>query len=653
MPNPYRYRDLFKPILNRAARESYRMKEGFGAGLRKAQESPYTQKYWDLASGKEGRIKQLFAVGAPIYAGHKLAGVVPERAEEIVTDVKKEEVIEDDKKDESVLITEQEKKEIIPEEIEVSEEIPGEGASANSSEEKSQALMDQSDMYMGDMDNDSLNRIEGYKQVIRDFMGSGNEATKMQNLAMLMSVGSALMSNKTNDRGVMGFFDVIGKTGMQVAPMLFQMGVEKGKAEREIGAAALNLYMQELDKGQDRSGPFTVVYENIYERDDNGELVYNAMGDPKLLERKRVQTYYRKSPEIMTYMDFNNQVGFDKFTFIDSSTDESGQNVTGLGDQAEVSMYTKAQKDQKINYADYVGKGIDVMADFIMPTIIENKDTLTGFWGEVGRVYGPKYAAIEQMLNGAVLDGVGGQEKLDEMYNAQLNYMNSNNYIVNREPNTYKMINGKKVGFFIDEKNEYGFNQNADPDGTGGEPTWLATTDGMTRLLSNPNRSAMITFENTLGLMLSRDRQPTGRMLADILARSFADTQMTSFGFGRGAEAVSPYQVLSNYTFIFNQLSKNRANALYKAGLTDDKNDTTKIYAPNDFKIKGIDKYVNAWYNLRSGPDGGMYAAHDIYGQPKFGAWKQSITGNMILDQSEDNSTSNTIVEDTMKFLTE
>jgi hypothetical protein len=174
----------------------------------------------------------------------------------------------------------------------------------------------------------------------------------------------------------------------------------------------------------------------------------------------------------------------------------------------------------------------------------------------------------------------------------------------------------------------------------------------MTRLLTNPNRSAMITFENTLGLMLSRDRQPTGRMLADILARSFADTQMTSFGFGRGAEAVSPYQVLSNYTFIFNQLAANRANALYRAGLTDDKNDVTKTYSPNDFKIKGIDKYLNAWYNLRSGPDGGMYAPHDIYGQPKFGAWKQSITGNMILDQEEDKQSSDDIVGDTMKFLT-
>lgn len=653
MPNPYKYRDLFKPILNKAAREAYRMKEGFGAGLRAAQDSPYTKAYWDLASGKQGRAKQLFAVGAPIYAGHKLAGLVPERAEEVVTDVKKEEVIEDNKKDESVLISESEKKEIIPSEIEVSEEIPVNGADENSTQQKDQALLDQSNMYMGDMDNDSLNRIEGYKEVIREFMGSGDESTKMQNLAMLMSVGSALMSGRSHDRGVKGFFDIVGKTGMQVAPMLFQMGVEKGKAEREIGAAALNLYMSELDKGQDRSGPLTVVYENVYERDDDGGLVYNAMGDPKVIDRRRVQTYFRKSPEIMSYMDINNQLGFDKFTFVDSSTDEKGQHVTGLGDQAEVSMYTKAQKDQKINYADYVGKGIDVMADFIMPTIIENKDTLTGFWGEVGRVYGPKYAAIEQMLNGAVLDGVGGQDKLNEMYNAQLDYMNANNYIVNREPTTYKMINGKKVGFFVDENNEYGFNQNPDPDGTGGEATWLATTDGMTRLLSNPNRSAMITFENTLGLMLSRDRQPTGRMLADILGRSFADTQMTSFGFGRGAEAVSPYQVLSNYTFIFNQLATNRANALYKAGLTDDKNDTTKTYAPNDFKIKGIDKYVNAWYNLRSGSDGGMYAAHDIYGQPKFGAWKQSITGNMILDQEEDQNSSNNIVDDTMNFLTQ
>jgi len=648
--NPYKYRDLFKPILDTASRAAYRMKEAVGPGIRKAQQSPYTKAYWDLASGRKGRLAQGFAIGAPIYAGSKVAGLVPERAEEVVTDVKKEEIIEPDQ---SVIITEKEKKEILPEDVEISQEIPNDGRDENSSEKKGEALMDQSNMYMGDMDNESLNRIEGYKEIIRDFMGSGEESTKMQNLALLMQVGSSLMTGKTNDRGVMGFFDIIGKTGMQVAPLLFQMGVEKGKAEREIGAAALNMYMSELDKSQDRSGPFTVVYENVYERNEDGGLVYNATGDPKPIDRRRVQTYMRKSPEIQAYMDFNNQVGFDKFTFVDSSSTPEGMNVTGLGDQWQAQQETSASRDRKKDYASYIGKGIDVMADFVMPTIIENKETLTGFWGEVGRVYGPKYAAVQALLDGAVLDGMGGQAKLDEAYKVQLDFMNEQNYIVNRAPDQYKMINGKKIGFFIDEKNEYGFNQNPDPDGTGGEPTWLATTDGMTLLLTNPNRSAMITFENTLGLMLSRDRQPTGRMLADILQRSFADTQMTSFGFGRGAEAVSSYQVLSNYTFIFNKLAANRANALYQAGLTDDKNDVTKKYSPEDFKIKGIDKYLNAWYNLRAGPDGGMYATHDIYGQPKFGAWKQSITGNIILDQEEDKKASNDIIGDTMQFLTQ
>ena len=72
MANPYKYRDLFKPILNTAARQAYRMKEGFAPGLKKAQESPYTQAYWDLVTKKKGRAAQIFAVGAPIYAGSKL-----------------------------------------------------------------------------------------------------------------------------------------------------------------------------------------------------------------------------------------------------------------------------------------------------------------------------------------------------------------------------------------------------------------------------------------------------------------------------------------------------------------------------------------------------------------------------------------------------
>ena len=626
------------------------MKEGFAPGLKKAQESPYTQAYWDLVTGKKGKAAQAFSTIAPIYVGSKVQGLVPERAAEVVTEDKEEIIEEGDGKKDSVLITEEEKKEILPDEIDVSEETNFDDDNENSSQKKGQALMDQSNMYMGDMDNDSLSRIEGYKEIIRDFMGTGDEGGKMQNLALLMSVGSSLMSGKTNDRGVMGFFDVIGQTGMQVAPMLFQMGVEKGKAEREIGAAALNMYMNELDRGRDRSGPFTVVYENTYQRDDDGRMKYNQAGEPIVTGRRRLQTYFRKSPEIMAYMDMNNELGFDKFTFIDSSTDKSGQHVTGLGDQFAASQETKASRDRKRDYASFLGKGLDVMADFIMPTIIADKDTLTGLFGEIGRKIGPKWSAVQQILDSAVLDGMGGEDKLNSLYNSQLDEMSSAGYIVNRTPTpgATKEVNGKTLEFFIDVDNEYGFNK------PGGEATWLVTNDSMTRLLSNPNRSAMITFENTLGLMLSRDRQPTGRMLADILQRSFADTQMTSFGVGRGAESVSPVQVLSNYTFIFNQLAANRANALYASGLTDDKNDTTKTYNPSAFKIKGIDKYMNAWYNLRADKkEGGQYAAHDIYGQPEFWEWKQGIEGNIIMDEQENQQSSNDIVNQTMNFLTQ
>ena len=650
MANPHKYRDLFKPILNTAARQAYRMKEGFAPGLKKAQESPYTQKYWDMVSGREGRAKQLFAVGAPIYAGSKVAGLVPERAEEVVTEDKEEIIEETNGKKDSVLITEEEKKEILPEEIEISEETNFDSEDENSSQKKGQALMDQSNDYMGDYDNDSLNRIEGYKEIIRDFLGSGDEGNKLQNMALLMQVGSSLMSGKSDQPGVAGFFDIVGQTGMQVAPMLFQMGVEKGKSEREIGAAALNMYMNELDRGRDRSGPFTVVYENTYEKDQNGEMVYGADGEPISTGRRRLQTFFRKSPEIMSYMDINNKLGFDKFTFVDSTSTKEGMNVTGLGDQYTMKQETKAARDAKRGYAGYLGKGLDVFADFIMPTIIADKDTLTGFWGQIGRDWGPKFSAAQQLLDGTVLEAFGGENNLNDFYNDQIDAMSSAGYIVNRTPTpgATKEVNGKTLEFFIDVDNEYGFNK------PGGEATWLVTNDSMSRLLSNPNRSAMITFENTLGLMLSRDRQPTGRMLADILARSFADTQMTSYGFGRGAEAVDSKQVLSNYTFIFNQLAANRANALYDSGLTDDKNDTTKIYNPASFKIKGIDKYMNAWYNLRADPkEGGQYATHDIYGMPKYWEWKQGIEGNLIMDQQENTNSTNNIVDNTMKFLTE
>ena len=112
------------------------------------------------------------------------------------------------------------------------EESNATGDSVEDSDSTNAALLEQSNMYAGLIDNDSLRRIEGYKDVIRQIMGDGDEGQKMQSLAMLLQVGSALMSGRTDQQGVAGFFDVVGQAGMQMAPTLFQMGVER--KERRI-----------------------------------------------------------------------------------------------------------------------------------------------------------------------------------------------------------------------------------------------------------------------------------------------------------------------------------------------------------------------------------------------------------------------------------
>jgi len=164
----------------------------------------------------------------------------------------------------------------------------------------------------------------------------------------------------------------------------------------------------------------------------------------------------------------------------------------------------------------------------------------------------------------------------------------------------------------------------------------------MRLIIENPNRSALMTFETTLGLALARDRQPTGRMLADVLRRSFAETRMTGFG---GTEATDPNQVIENYVFIFNQLHKNMQGAFEGAGLTSDYDKSQQFgltYAPDDFKIKGIDKFSNSYYSLRHN-DKSNFFKHDIFGSELYGAYAQSIKGGLNADHEENKQSSQEI----------
>ena len=644
--NPF-LRPLFKPILNKAARQAYKMTGTAQDFTTRAADrvKPYAKNYMDAAAGNQGRFKQSVALGAPPLA----YGVYPERTTDPIIE---EKPAEPPKKEDDLLeFPEEEKKENIPEDVEVDEDTVTTNDMAEDDDTNNRAIREQSNMYAGLIANDSLARIEGYKDVIRQIMGSGDEGQNMQSMAMLMQLGSALMSGKSMDRGLRGFMDIIGQAGMQTAPTLFQMGVEKGKADREIGAAALNMYMSELDKAQDRSGPFSVAYENVYKTNDKGELMYNDSGDPIVEGRRRVGTYYRNSPEIQNLMNINSQLGFDKFTFIDTTATKEGI-AAGAPGGGSAQFVGKEARDAQLKYAKYLKRGLDTMADYIMPLLIEKKGLVSGALEQTGRYIAPKVALFNEIFNEAVLSGSGGNMK--DFQNEQLALAED---LTVPESAEYTVdMGGQKVGIFLDRGNKYGRNEGAKyaEDGVtlidAGTPAEYVTWDSMKMMLKNPDRSALMTFETTLGLMLARDRQPTGRMLADVLRRSFAETRLTGFG---DSVYTDPDQVIEGYTFIYKQLYNNMIDALDGAGYTSDyelSQSKGLTYAPDAFKVKGIDKFKNSYYQLRTTDTEGIFK-HDIPGAESYGSYWQSIQGGIDSDHEENKKESKNIKQNILDQL--
>jgi hypothetical protein len=183
-----------------------------------------------------------------------------------------------------------------------------------------------------------------------------------------------------------------------------------------------------------------------------------------------------------------------------------------------------------------------------------------------------------------------------------------------------------------------------------GKAAEYVTWDSMKMILENPDRSALMTFETTLGLALARDRQPTGRMLADVLRRSFAETKMTGFG---DSVYTSPEQVIEGFTFIYNQLYNNMLSALEGAEYTSDYDFAQQsgwTHAPDAFKISGIDKFKGAYYQLRYNDKENHYRK-DIEGAELYGAYAQSIEGGLTQDHHENKESTQSITDNILEQL--
>ena len=172
------------------------------------------------------------------------------------------------------------------------------------------------------------------------------------------------------------------------------------------------------------------------------------------------------------------------------------------------------------------------------------------------------------------------------------------------------------------------------------------TRSNLEKVLFDPRKGQLEIFETTLGLMLARNRQPTGRMLADVLRRSFEETSMTSL-FGKSN---MPEYVIGKYVSIYNELYTNMSQALNLAGYVASdaqKTNANQIVSPGAFEIPGIENFYNSYYNLRSNDPSYSVAGHNIEGVnvPQFPDWNGGNGAVVYQDNLQTNQNTDSVFD--------
>ena len=670
-------RPLFKVGYN-ALRSQYgkgtpRVFENFNESAREVFKNPYIKNYLDAASNKQGIVRTAAATSLPFMAYDEITELLPERVQES-TKIEASNRTKDGpvdmppnviKKPKIINTTEVKKedanKELNNLETDFNNQFDGTGTNTAST---NRATVDATNSEGTDtIESDAVTRVKAYKDIVRQFIGSGDQSARMQKQALLMNVGGMLMAGKSKDPGLAGFTEIIGQTAMATAPMLFQMGVEQGKADREIGQAALQLYMEDLNDQDDRSGDFTAVWQNEYERDNNGEIIFDPYtGVPKVSGKKLISQFRANSDEMNWFLDQNNELGFPRYTFQPSSATGPGLfGLTGSQSGGAVLM-SDAAKDSMIKFADYTRRGLIPMAQMIMPMMIENRDSLIGYKGFLGRNVGPTAFLASEAVKG-LKAGFGensitqlGDESFQVNRNSELGKFY--NQILGSSPDgqAYDQV-GEGMSFAVLEAPTDG--AFVDIPGLGEMPVFVdtggkygvrgaqyLTRSNLEKVLFDPRKGQLEIFETTLGLMLARNRQPTGRMLADVLRRSFEETSMTSLM----GKSNMPEYVIGKYVSIYNELYTNMSQALNLAGYVSseaEKTNASQIVSPGAFEIPGIENFYNSYYNLRANDPAYSVAGYNIEGVnvPQYPDWNGGNGAVVYQDNLETNQNTESVFD--------
>ena len=376
-----------------------------------------------------------------------------------------------------------------------------------------------------------------------------------------MQLGSALMTGKTLRGGLAGFFDVAGQAGLQVLPQMLAVSDRRNARDQELALAAFQLIQEQSTDDAWGPGKGSMIYphkisykmneDGTFFKDDNNQYVaigYTPVGSG---------FGFSKDYQSKAMMDANAAITAQGlpplFTLLDAAT-TGAEGAFGAFGVGEIGMESKSGRDEREKYAGVLERGLPKIAEMLnfitlYQNGVYNSDRYvgpTGLFAETARkVLAPweQIAAIAPWM-GKTESEVGNSmaksysESLDQLENYWMQNIDTDN---GRLVDVFETDKLNTDGTFTDVEGIYAGQTFTYRDENGQLRTGtteagdIYETPLSIRMKIGAQASPwkegtvgiMEQYKNQIGMIVARYKQPTGRLLADTIADSKRDVDLT------------------------------------------------------------------------------------------------------------------------------
>ena len=474
------------------------------------------------------------------------------------------------------------------------------------------------------LEADDLSEIQQYIGLLQGIMGKGDP---MIQAGLLMQLGTSLMNAETTERGLAGFLQAAGQAGQKIAPSLMKLGQKRDIQKQNLAGAALQLYMDKVKQSRPSGAPYMVA-KIKYGQNEAGETVALGIEPAKMYQLNSDEFRNAMAEDNAYYQQFNRP----KYYFGapgDPGTSTIFQgSVPGItGDAGQLQKITAQDDFQQTG--TYMHNILDVSVPFLSELI--DKPWLlgaSGVFAEKGAGFKATFEDVAALVSGEIPNwedsmGMAFQNVKDSYLNPDDAYWRATgvNYkgLVNRPADPdYKMdLGGQMIPVFVDWNNDFGMNaggitstsRDTSLIGINGIRSYMVK-EGFDKFFDTSTIGRMDLVSRTIGIGFSRSRQPTGRMLADVLQGSLKDAKYTGIGSDPKADR---WAVLTAHVEIINQLYDKVDTAYGNAGISnlEDVSNKLSVNYNSDlryiakfsdqgrWKIRKLREFANKYYTLK------------------------------------------------------